>query len=190
MIRYQETQRLFLTGMKHCGKSTLGQLLSAQHGWMFVDLDDVIRSLWIEDGNPPVSSVRTIYQSHGATRFRDLEARAAGRISALQANETRVVAALGGGTLENDQARAQLEGRGVFVYLQEDPEALFKRVVRGGIPPFLDPQDPRASFMETYVRRVPRLEASADLVVSVAGLDVESALATLDAKLEEYIDGR
>jgi len=190
MNRYQETQRLFLTGMKHCGKSTLGKLLAAQHGWMFVDLDDVIRALWTEDGNAPVSSVRAIYQSHGAARFRSLEARAADRIAALQMNETRLVAALGGGTLENEQARAQLEGHGVFVYLQEDPEALYTRVMRGGIPPFLDPQDPHASFMEIYLRRVPRLEASADLVVSVAGLDVESALATLDAKLEEYIDGR
>ena len=63
-------QGIILLGIKHCGKSTLGNLLSKQFHCPFFDTDDVITEM---TGLSP----RQIYQEQGPQAFMEAEAKEA-----------------------------------------------------------------------------------------------------------------
>lgn len=135
----------------------------------FIDLDDVI--LKITDQRHPghlFDSCRTVYKTLGKAAFRRLEAEAAADIAA-GTGESPAVCALGGGTLENNDARRHLEGTGLFLYLQESPDILYNRILSGGLPPFLSPGNPRDDFDRLYTRREKIYMEAADITVHAGG---------------------
>ncbi|HUX50062.1 MAG TPA: shikimate kinase [Spirochaetia bacterium] len=190
-----EQRLVYLMGMKHSGKSTLGSLLASKWEVRFVDLDDwMVTRFLAAHGLPedePSPGIRNIYRSLGAVGFRRLEADAA-RALASELDESResAVIALGGGTIENEEAMDALATRGTFVYLEEDAELLFKRIERGGIPPFLAGNDPHAIFLGLYAIRTALYRQKASIAVPLAGLPVEAAFNRLQQHLEEYLNGR
>lgn len=90
MSRHRRKQ-IYLLGFMGSGKSTVGELLSRELKWPFIDLDTVI-----EAGQGV--SIREIFERSGEAFFRQLE-RAA--LSEVLKSEPAVIA-LGGGTFANE----------------------------------------------------------------------------------------
>ena len=163
---------LILTGMKHTGKSTVGQLLATALGRPFLDVDTVIGSL---SGKTP----RELYDEGGPALMMEWETRACQSVvelypdgSGIAAREAvnpagsgidgaprgRCVLATGGGLADNRDACAILRSSGILVFLDTDFETVFERVMTsahrdGRLPRFLEGGDPRSLFLELFNRR-------------------------------------
>ena len=67
--------------------------------------------------------------------------------------EEELVISLGGGAADNDPLMKMVKERGTLVYLYLKEAHLLERILRGGIPPFLDEKDVEGSFHRLYERR-------------------------------------
>ncbi len=185
--------------MKHVGKSSLGRRLASRFGVPFFDLDDRIAEVYGKRHGGRVATVREIYREHGRRVFRRFE-RVAARtlhdsvtVSAGTSNRGAAfsaVVALGGGTVENRAAFGVLCRAGLFVYLHEDAERLFARIIAGGVPPFLSPGDPREKFEMLFRKRTRLYAKKADIRVDLDGRSLDDAEKLTHATIQEYIDGR
>jgi shikimate kinase len=171
-------------GVKHCGKTTLGRLLAASRGEAFIDLDEFAGEFASRQRGRPVG-VREVYRDGGKEAFQALEAESLREIAAgFPRGNAGLVLALGGGTIENPAGLAAIEGRGVFVFLDQDEEVLFARIASSGIPPFLDGPDPRAAFHGLYEKRVCLYREKADLTLDMRGKNPQEALEDLGRREE------
>ncbi len=168
-----------ILGMKHCGKSTHGRLLAERLGCAFIDTDDVIESIYA-DTQGEKKSCREIYREHGAKLFYDLECEA---VASLAARADKRVVALGGGTAMHEELHPLIRKMGTVVYLANDPEELYRRVIAGGVPPFLDPADPHGSFLAQHERREGAYCDLSDVRVDLHGLEIDEAQALLQMEL-------
>jgi len=171
--------KVVLIGMKHCGKSTLGRALAARWGCPFHDVDTLIEEQHACEAGRRLS-VREIFNTLGETRFTELEAQAVSGLY-LQLHESAgpVVVALGGRTALNARIGELLTGIGTMVYLEVSPEEMFRRVLLGGLPSFINRDDPVMSFLELYKERIPHYGRLAQVTVSLDGLNVAAALEKL-----------
>ena len=176
-------QHLFLTGLKHCGKTTLGNMLAAHCDRLFFDLDDLLLQEARGDG---YGSVRELYRTAGRKKFQEYEARAAEKACA-QNSSAEVILSLGGGTIENQAARDTLKPAGSFIYLQVEEKVLFDRIQRGGLTPFLiGSRPPQEMFHDLWVHRHQLYLSHANLVVSLPNQAVEDNFELLYTQLKEY----
>lgn len=179
-----DSSSVILLGMKHSGKSTHGRRLAAMLGCPFADLDEITE----REYDPNRSrSCREIYAAHGKEYFAELETRSAAVLAGRLAREA-MIAALGGGTIENDRAMSKLRGAGIMVYLKDSEERLFERIMRNGLPAFLSADDPRGSFDRLYKRRTELYRRSADLIVDIENKNVEGAFEALLAALRDQTE--
>jgi len=113
------------------GKSTVGELLSQELGWPFIDLDTVI-----EAGQGV--SIREIFERSGEPFFRQLERAALAEVSKIEP----AVIALGGGTFAYEyNAELIQETGGATIWLDCPLETLRQRCA--GVqnrPLFRDPE--------------------------------------------------
>jgi shikimate kinase len=157
---------IILLGMKHSGKSKLGRMLAGRLGLEFVDTDDRVEIAY-HDRTGERASVRDVFGALGEEGFAELEAQVVER---LAAEAPAAVIALGGRTPLNDRAKPHVKRLGPAVFLRVDPPALWDRVERKGIPPFLDSANPRADFLRLCRERTPVYEAMAQTIVDLDGL--------------------
>ncbi len=158
-------KRIVLAGMKHCGKSTIGWKLSSELGLFFADLDDLILRDVTE-----FETIREIFTKLGSDTFKELERKSISRFLELNENKSFVLS-LGGGTIENKKALDLLNGAVDTIYLDAEKEVLFNRIIKGGIPPFLDKTDPEKSFYNVYNKRTPIYKNWAKHIVDTKGLE-------------------
>jgi len=109
---------IILLGIKHCGKSTQGRLLSKHFNCDFYDTDDEITAL---TGKSP----REIYTDQGKDAFLAAEKDACQKLVerlAAQDKKDQIssVIATGGGICNNPQALEVLHKSGKFVFLNAD----------------------------------------------------------------------
>jgi shikimate kinase len=176
-------------GMKHCGKTTLGRMLARLRGEAFIDLDEFIDE-FASRGEGRPRTVREIYRAGGKDALQALEAEALRKIAAdFSGKKSALVLALGGGTIENLPGLAALGDGGVFVFLDQDEDVLFARILSSGIPPFLAGDDPRAAFHGLYMTRTALYREKADMTLDMRGKNPEAALEEL-ASREELRRGR
>ena len=150
--------RIFLVGFMGAGKSTVGPLLAARLGWIFIDLDDEIER---GSGSP----IRKIFELHGEGYFRSLENSALER---LQERKNCVVA-LGGGAIVAEQNRKLVRKLGRSVFLDCPLELILARCPPDGARPLL--QDyPRVEAL--YRSRLP-LYRTSDFHIDVSNLTPE-----------------
>lgn len=173
---------IILMGMKHSGKSTLGGLLAWEMRVKHLDLDDLVEETYRSDR---MLSCREIYRQHGKQVFMDLERQAAVALAGRM-RESLLIASLGGGTIENPPALATLSHRGVFVYLRVDEDVLFRRISKGGLPPFLSAEHPQEDFNALYGTRTALLEQHAQVTVNLPDAKIEQSLARIVDSLKEY----
>jgi shikimate kinase len=165
-----------LIGMKHCGKSTVGRGLARDLGEPFVDTDQRIEALFAADHGSRCT-VREIFANHGEACFTGLERRVVRALASdmRDSQDSRIVA-MGGHTALQPELRPIIREMGRVVYLCVDPAELLRRVLAGGVPPFLDPADPKGSFHALCRQRAPVYESLADLTVDLDGLTPEQSV--------------
>jgi shikimate kinase len=178
---------IFLMGMKHCGKSSLGRRLAERLAMDFADLDEFAEGLFARKTGRKLT-VREIYRTEGKEAFQALEAEALREICG-DSGSSRIVA-LGGGTIENAAALQAMEGRGLCVFLDDDEALLFERIAASGIPPFLEGPDPREAFHRLYEYRVPLYRARTDVTIDKRGLSRDEALEALEKTVRSLHGGQ
>ena len=72
----ESTTLIYLVGFMGAGKTSVGQRLAEILGWRFIDLDEEIEK---REGEP----IRSIFQSQGEARFREIEREELERVSLL-----------------------------------------------------------------------------------------------------------
>jgi shikimate kinase len=147
--------RIYLTGFMGSGKSTVGRLLAARLGALFVDLDEEIeRRVGMR--------VREIFEQHGEPVFRQMEREALEATLALP----DVVVATGGGTVAFEVNARLIRENGLAVWLNPPFATIAARV--GGLgkkdrPLFRD----ETQALALYRERLPAYRR-ADLTVDMA----------------------
>jgi len=85
---------------------------------------------------------------------------------------------------------AHLQTAGLRIYLHDDEEHLFTRIVGGGSPAFLPKHNRAKAFHEIYTRRNELYMAFADAVVTIDGGSLDQAYSLLLATTLELMDAR
>lgn len=180
---------LTLVGLKHAGKSTIARTIADQcETAEAIDVDermvaDARREGWFPATASPGPPVRTLYRFLGADAFASWECETIRRITDLTGTTDRGankptlhrVISTGGGICDNPEALKILEGTRPIVYLWNLPENLFQRVIRDGVPPFLDASDPWGSFLALARKRDAIYRRIADKIVDISAASVEEA---------------
>lgn len=176
----KEADNIVLMGMKHCGKSSLGRMLSREAGMRFFDLDSLMEEIY---GNR-AATVREIYALKGKTFFQRLETEAAAHLIRQTRYQEKIVAALGGGTIENREAMDKLDSEWLLVYLKAPLMELFTRIEEKGLPPFLKGENPLEQFSLIYEARTVLYEKKADLILDIGVRDLKESLNLLITTLK------
>lgn len=164
---------ILLSGIKHCGKSSLGELAARRLGIDFFDTDDVIKET-MRNEHAEIS-LRDWYIQNGAEAFYDLEYRSTMGLLGSLSHEDWHIVSLGGGMCDNPFLLSALAEAQHIIYLFQPEEVLLTRILRNGIPPFLDPDDPKGSFSSLFIRRDGRYRRVAREVIE---LEPEGTLET------------
>ncbi|MDA3832251.1 MAG: hypothetical protein PF495_02530 [Spirochaetales bacterium] len=152
------THLVYVLGVKHSGKSTLGNIAAENLKIPFFDLDLLVLELFdktLLEGK----TIRDIYILFGKERFMQLEVAALRRFysfiehSQIPGVEEYMIISLGGGAADNQVLMRLIKDTGTLVYLYLPEQLLYQRVSEGGIPPFLDKRNPRESFHSIFSRR-------------------------------------
>lgn len=116
-------QRIYLTGLRGTGKTTVGKLISAAINESCVDLDVLIE----ESAGRTISE---IFADSGETAFRDLETQCLSNLAHQQRadGEFAAIVALGGGAILRPQNRKMIRASGQCVWLMAAPETLAERM--------------------------------------------------------------
>ncbi|OQY31287.1 MAG: hypothetical protein B6241_14445 [Spirochaetaceae bacterium 4572_59] len=177
-------QIIALAGVKHSGKSTLGRLLAEHNRGRFLDLDDLITQKL-----PEGETVRSWYRKKGRDAFMEKEVEALR--SYLDKNrQSYNCLALGGATLENPEAMKLLKGPDICLCgLMNDEKTLFNRIVKRGLPPFLETENPEKTFHELYEKRSATIERYSDIVVPIYQLSPLEAVEELNRAIHSFMKG-
>lgn len=127
-----EKQNVVLTGFMATGKSTVGRLLAAQLGYIFVDTDELIVA---RDGR----SIADIFREEGEGAFRRWESLIAQEL----AGQSGLVIATGGRLMLDEGNAAALMANGRVFCLTAAPETILARLQDDdGKRPLLDVPEP------------------------------------------------
>ncbi len=174
---------LVLMGLKHSGKSSLGEYLSAVSSSVFTDLDRLIMDTARLEGH---SSIRELYRTVGLKNFQVYEMEAL-RDFFRNTSVPGAVLALGGGTADNGEAMELSARRGHLIYLKVEEDVLIERILQGGIPPFLQGEGtPQELFHHLYLRRDALYQHFADLTVELPDQPIEKNCSMLYSVLKEH----
>ncbi len=179
-----------LFGMKHCGKSTIGRRLADRLGAAFRDTDEMVELAYAQHFARR-RGIREIYREHGPEVVSFLEGLAVGELWRARAESSggSLVVALGGGTATQRRLAGLIRRVGRCVWLRVDPEELWRRVERGGIPAFVDPSDPAGSFRRICRRRETDYRALAELTVDLDGKGVDESVQAVHTVLARHAEG-
>ncbi|QEG00666.1 Shikimate kinase 2 [Stieleria maiorica] len=174
------TDRIYLTGYRGTGKTTVGKLISAQLATECVDLDDVIEQA-------AGKSIREIFAEGGEELFRNWESRCLGQVAADQARG-RVIS-LGGGAILRDQNRQVIRQTGVCIWLTAGADVIADRLstdqTTGQRRPALTDLSAVEEIRELLARREPLYRQSADFVLETDQKSPEQLAAEVVAWLSE-----
>ncbi len=176
---------IVICGMKHCGKSTHGRFIAQRLSCPFIDTDDLLEAKFFELEKNPLNS-REIYNLHGEDYFRGLEADVIHSLINEADEEKTQVIALGGGVPSNPKLGAELKSLGRFIFLKNDVDVLYKRILRKGLPSFLRGKNPYEKFLELYSEREQYYIELSDLTIEFDDdVPVKEAGYIILAKIEE-----
>ncbi len=168
---------VILVGIKHCGKSALGKIISEKLSIPFYDTDAVLSEL---TGKTP----REIFSLEGEEAFKSAEKDACKFIvNKILTEESRAVIATGGGICNNSEALEELRKIGKFIFLCANEEVAFSRIEKEisvdsngklqNLPAFIAKKNPadleqvRSIFHRFYEERVNRYKLISDILVAV-----------------------
>lgn len=153
------------------GKSTVGKMVAAQTGRIFIDTDTLIER---EAG----MSVAQIFAEKGEGHFRELEKQAIARACA----EKGVVIATGGGAIACEENAACLKASGIVICLHATPEVIVQRVRGNTDRPLLQGDDPLTKIRALLAARA-QAYARADMTIDTSSLSMNEAVEAVLAVL-------
>ncbi len=168
-IRHDEGY-IYITGIKHSGKTTKGRMAANMLDCDFHDLDELILDL-CEFSPLSDLSIREIYSAVGKERFMLLEYATMHQFIFMHQQEPNEnssihLIALGGGACDNATLMELLQWTGSIIYIAAEEAVLYSRIIKNGIPPFLDASDPRKSFHTLFVNRDAAYREAAGYVIT------------------------
>lgn len=168
-----DRRHVVLVGLMGAGKTTVGQLVAAELGRRFVDLDDAVEQA-------AGTTIAAMVASGDEAGFRRLEA---STLALVVADDDPVVVSTGGGAVLDAHSRALLGGDPVVVWLCVDPATVAQRLDAHDIArrPLLD-GDPVATLRRLADERGPLYAEVADVCID-AGADPGSVAASVVAAL-------
>ncbi len=180
---------IVLVGIKHAGKSSIGEAIAEEHDLLFVDSDELIEANYMLVNGEKLSC-REIFHKVGRENFRRLEAEAIKQLieSTNEDDQSRVIS-VGGGVADNPGVTAEmLKQLGLVVFINIDIAVAWERVIANGIPAYLkEVEDPEKVFAEMSQERIRFYQDNADLTVNVDNSDIMGCAALLEEKLEGYL---
>lgn len=142
----------------------MGWALASLLGLYFADLDDLI----LRDASD-FPTVRDLYRKLGKEGFQNQETESLKHFLEVNAGKSFVLS-LGGGTIENNEAIKLLEENSVqTVFLDAAEEDLYQRIVKGGLPPFLEGDDPEEKFRKMYEKRSKLYKSWTSFIIDTRG---------------------
>lgn len=181
---------IILMGIKHCGKSTQGRIISKKLSVPFFDTDDVVFEM---AGKTP----RQIYTELGNEGFQEAEEKACSFLleKINSSAEKNAVIATGGGICGNKKALDVLKKIGTFVFLKTPERIASFRVLREisvaqdgtllNVPAFIAKKDPRSVadakkiFHDFFIERECIYEQLADVVIDMSSSSKEANAAKI-----------
>jgi shikimate kinase len=164
--------RVYLVGLRGCGKTTVAKILARQLGWSFADADDEIEAT-------AGCSIAEILRTFGMAGLRDREADVLKKVAQFE----RHVIATAGGCVIREANRALMRATGVSIWLTAEPETLWQRMQQDPSTisrrPRLTDLDPRAEIDRLAAEREPWYREVADLAVSTDNQSPEQVAATI-----------
>lgn len=181
---------IILMGIKHCGKSTQGRIISKKLSVQFFDTDDVVFEM---TGKTP----RQIYTELGNEGFQEAEEKACSFLleKINSSAEKNAVIATGGGICGNKKALDVLKKIGAFVFLKTPERIASFRVLREisvaqdgtllNVPAFIAKKNPRSVadakkiFHDFFIERECIYEQLADVVIDMSSSSKEANAAKI-----------
>ena len=181
---------MILMGIKHCGKSTQGRIISKKLSVPFFDTDDVVFEM---TGKTP----RQIYTELGNEGFQEAEEKACSFLleKINSSAEKNAVIATGGGICGNKKALDVLKKIGTFVFLKTPERIASFRVLREisvaqdgtllNVPAFIAKKNPRSVadakkiFHDFFIARECIYEQLADVVIDMSSSSKEANAAKI-----------
>lgn len=181
---------IILMGIKHCGKSTQGRIISKKLSVPFFDTDDVVFEM---TGKTP----RQIYTELGNEGFQEAEEKACSFLleKINSSAEKNAVIATGGGICGNKKALDVLKKIGTFVFLKAPERIASFRVLREisvaqdgtllNVPAFIAKKNPRSVadakkiFHDFFIERECIYEQLADVVIDMSSSSKEANAAKI-----------
>lgn len=157
---------LYLVGYRCTGKTSVGGLLSAALGWIFVDMD---KELAVQAN----MAIQEIVASRGWQHFRELECRLLQSLS----HESKQIVATGGGIVTTAANITLMQGSGKVVWLHASPAAIAERMAADSSTPSQRPplhgEDAVSEIQEVFNERLPLYEQAMHYRVETDNLSLE-----------------
>jgi len=131
---------IYLCGFQGSGKTAFGKKAARLMGFSFCDIDEEMLRGHKEE------SIRQLYKNVGEILFRDIEEKVVAKMSVA---EKRLIA-LGGGSLEREKNRLNINNSGTLLYLYRPYDLLFYELTKRPLPPYLTSY---AHFSSLFQRR-------------------------------------
>jgi shikimate kinase len=144
MSNWQPPQNIYLLGMMGSGKSTIGQLLSRQLGYQFIDTDRAIVENYQDYGD----TSGEIFQVVGEEQFREWETQELEKI----ANTYHCVVATGGGIVLSHYNWQYLY-QGFTIWIDPLMKILWSRLKGDRTRPLLQTNNPRSQLQQLMAER-------------------------------------
>lgn len=184
---------IILGGVKHSGKSTQARKLSQYFAWTNYDLDDIAVAEFVRQyPDQGVHSPRDIYKTYGKESWLQAEVDGARWILAKnRESDSPLIVSLGGGTIDNPSAMELLgQTNSVEFFIDAPAPVLYERILRGGLPPFLQGENPEALFKELYQDRKTKYLSRQPTVVDAGQMTIGEVFERLKRTIEEQLSGR
>lgn len=187
----KDSTYIYITGIKHSGKTTKGRLAAQKLGLPFKDLDELMLEL-CEFSPLSDLSIREIYNTVGKDNFMLLEYATMHQYIYLnqqeEDNASTQIIALGGGICDNLTLLELLSWTGSMIYIETGEDVLYSRIIKNGIPPFLDSANPKESFHEIFISRDACYRGSASIKVkSLTDSTIEDGVERLLEAIEQLL---
>ena len=178
---------IFLVGVKSTGKSHLARMIARDLNVARLDTDERIADLYSDSSGDRIG-VRAIYRIDDGTTFRKLEAIACAEAAR---SPTPLIVATGGGVCDNAAAVSEMRS-GLVLALEAEPEFLFRRIMKHGIPAYMSATTTAEAWIEfrsLHARRQTLYRELSDFTVGVGGRREDEIAAEVRARIEESWDG-
>ena len=155
--------KIVIAGAKGVGKSTVAEHLEKLTGLKRIEIDLLVEDRFFENSRQR-KTCREIYTEQGSDVFRAMEKQVA--LSLEEADWQLLVC--GGSTLVDPGSRRALRKNAILVYLMADPKAIWSRLVKIGLPPWLSGDDGRDRLEKDVAARDELLTPFADILVDAS----------------------